>query len=76
MCLKHGVSHLSLLVNWYEPICISVYMASSGVALGRMPGSLNVVCRSMAMTKVKSAAAMTGMAIDRRFARYGQLKSI
>lgn len=48
--------------------------ASSGVALGRMPGSLKLVCSSVMTTNTKRAPPMTGMQPVRWLTRKGQLQ--
>lgn len=47
--------------------------ASSGVALGRIPGSLKLVWSRVITTKTKRAPPMTGMQPVRCFTRNGQL---
>jgi len=49
--------------------------ASSGVARGIIPGSLNVVRSKVAITKKKMRPSATGIAGDTFTARYGQLKA-
>lgn len=56
------------------PICLSRSAASSGVALGRTPGSLKLVLRSVPSTKIKSTPPMTGITGVSCCARYGQLE--
>lgn len=48
--------------------------ASSAVALGRMPGSLKLVCSSVMTTNTKRAPPMTGMQPVRCLTRKGQLR--
>lgn len=56
------------------PICLSRSAASSGVALGRTPGSLKLVLRSVPSTKINSTPPMTGITGVSCRARYGQLE--
>lgn len=55
------------------PICLSRSAASSGVALGRTPGSLKLVLSSVPSTNRKSTPPITGMAGVNCCAKYGQL---
>lgn len=45
-----------------SPIRFSKSAASLGVALGRIPGSLKLVCRRQLMTKKNRTPPMMGMA--------------
>lgn len=56
------------------PICLSMSAASSGVALGRTPGSLKLARSSIPITKTNSTPPMAGMAGVRFDARNGQLE--
>lgn len=57
-----------------SPICLSRSAASSGVALGRTPGSLKLVLRSVPSTKINSTPPMTGITGVSCSARNGQLE--
>lgn len=56
------------------PICFSMSAASSGVALGRMPGSVKLVLNKEITTNTKSTPPITGMKTVRWSTRNGQLK--
>lgn len=56
------------------PIHFSKSAASLAVALGKIPGSLKLVCSKELMTKKNRMPAMIGMAKVRLRARKGQLK--
>lgn len=56
------------------PICFSMSAASSGVALGRMPGSVKLVCSRVMTTNTKRTPAMAGMQLVRCLTRKGQLR--
>lgn len=58
-----------------SPICFSMSAASSGVALGRMPGSEKLVCRREMTTKTKRTPPITGMQPVRCSTRKGQLET-
>lgn len=60
--------------HFLPPICLSMSAASSGVALGRTPGSLKLARRSIPITKTNSTPPMAGMAGVRFDARNGQLE--
>ncbi len=62
--------------SWHflPPICLSMSAASSGVALGRTPGSLKLARSSIPITKTNSTPPMAGMAGVRFDARNGQLE--
>lgn len=55
------------------PICFSMSAASSGVARGRMPGSVKLVCRREMTTNTNSTPPIAGMNTVRCFNRKGQL---
>lgn len=53
-------------------ICRSMSAASSGVALGKMPGSVKLVLSREMTTNTKSTPPITGMKMVRCFTRNGQ----
>lgn len=57
-----------------QPICFSIYAASSGVALGITPGSLKLVLNNVDITNRNIRAPTTGIAGVMRAAKNGQLK--
>lgn len=59
--------------SFASPICFSMSAASSGVALGRMPGSVKLVLSREMTTNTKSTAPITGMKTVRCSTRNGQL---
>lgn len=65
ICLPCGTS----------PICFSMSAASSGVALGKIPGSVKLVLSREMITKINSTAPITGMKMVRCCTRNGQLWS-
>lgn len=60
---------------WTLPICFSMSAASSGVALGKIPGSVKLVLSREMITKTNSTAPITGMKMVRCCTRNGQLWS-
>lgn len=72
---KALLSHLSRSqLRSASPICFSTSAASSGVALGRMPGSVKLVLRREMTTNTKSITPTTGMKTVRCSTRKGQLE--
>lgn len=55
------------------PICFSMSAASSGVALGKIPGSVKLVLSREMITNTKSTPPITGMKTVRCSTRNGQL---
>lgn len=55
------------------PICFSMSAASSGVARGRMPGSVKLVWSREMTTNTKSTPPITGMPLVKFFTKNGQL---
>ncbi|MGH0192414.1 UNVERIFIED_CONTAM: hypothetical protein FKN15_012183 [Acipenser sinensis] len=55
-------------------MCFSTSAASSGVALGSIPGSLKLVCSKEITTKKKRTAPITGMVLVKCSTRNGQLR--
>ncbi len=57
-----------------SPICFSMSAASSGVARGRIPGSVKLVWRREMTTNTNRTPPMAGMQLVRCFTRNGQLE--
>lgn len=60
--------------NIYIPICFSIYEASSEVALGIIPGSVNDVLNNADIVKKNNMPPITGISGDILIVKYGQLE--